>query len=270
MPPNRKKKRPPSNPARGFATTSTTSKSKLGDDAALQEEDLPIATIKAEPILNRPYGPADIRKSEKELSELTPEELEKQLEESELQLLLEKYGEKTKKDITRQVGRLETERRLLRSQAEKLNTSWFLPEELVIIITDHLRNCLSSTMLSTSRDATSNSTLVEEDLSIQIFALRRILIDLGFTGEKAHQAVSYLLQNARLRDQATTNVSKETLWGLDQCLEWLALMCSPEEVPDYETHLTRAKERKTTCKSSYIEFPIGKGHTLFPFYVSII
>ena len=264
MAPNRKKKKPASNPARGFATTSTISKARINDDAATLEADLAPAAIRDESNSNTAQAPTELQNPHRDLSELTPEELERQLEDSELQLLVEKYSEKVNKDITRQVGRLETERRLLRIQAEKLNTSWFLPDELMLVITDHLKTYLGRAVSCISHEAKSRLILSGEDLSIKSWTLRRTLSNLGFTDKKAHQAVSYLLHNRHIREQANVNVSKDSLWGLDQCLDWLALMCNTDEVPDYEAYLTRAKEGKSTHNSpTHIDFLVGKDYVTY-------
>ena len=92
MAPNKKKKKPASNPARGFATTSIVSKNKIEDNVAV-EEPITAETASSGPVqLTSPalkYG----LDPEMQLHELSPDQLEKQLEESELQLLVEKHEE---------------------------------------------------------------------------------------------------------------------------------------------------------------------------------
>ena len=256
MAPNRKKKKPAGNPARGFATTSTASKSKFSDDTSSQDAVSQEVIAKHEPVLSV-IDSSSLKQPDKELCDLTPEELERQLEESELQLLVEKYAEKTKKDVTRQVSRLQTERRLLRGQAERLSISAWLPQELMTMIVDHLEKERNRVTAHEYKSIQPPPSL--EDLCIKVWTLRRALKDLGFTNERAQQAVSYLLENPQMKEQAFLNLSRDTLWGIDECLDYLALLCSPGEVPDYETHLTKVKPTIThSCPDINISRDIGK------------
>ena len=244
MAPNRKKKKPAANPARGVATTSTASKSKLNDDISSQDT-LPVIPTAGGSNLQAADA-AILTQPEKELCDLSPDELERQLQESELQLLVEKHAEKTKRDIARQVTRLQTERRLLRPQAGNLNISVWLTCELRTKILSHLGGKGSSTPYEYKPIRSQTSM---EDLCIRTWTLCRALIDLGFTNERVQPAVSNLLLDKQMRELAYTNLSKESLWGIDECFDYLALQCSPEEVPDYESHVTKAKQAASS------EFP---------------
>ena len=241
MAPNKKKKKQANNPARGFATTSIVSKSRAIEDNVLKENAIEAVGTEianqGSPLANSSYDPT---KASKDLSKLTPDELESQLEESELQLLVEKYGEKVSKDVKRQVTKLESERRLFRGHAEDLSVSWWLPEELVAICMDHLEN---QGYLGSSRDPYESKSirpfLSTENLSIQIWALKRILVSLGFTQDRIWQAISFLLSNKVSQDTTVNSSNRETLWGLDECLDWLALKCTREEMPNYNTNNTK-------------------------------
>ncbi|KAL9602381.1 MAG: hypothetical protein Q9179_002563 [Wetmoreana sp. 5 TL-2023] len=135
MAPKKKTKKGASNPARGFATTSVASKSKN------VVEDLTESTTPspAPDIDNRLQKENDGHLSgEQDLHELAPEELEKRLEESDLDLFLEKHGEKMRRDVARQVTKLQTEKRLLRPQTEPLQIRPWLPPEIMATITESL------------------------------------------------------------------------------------------------------------------------------------
>ena len=118
-----KKKKPAANPARGFATTSVASKPK------------PEATSSVEPSgVNTPDTNATMpaakdddttntssAQPERELHELSPEELEAQLEASELQQFVEQYAAKVRKEnlLARAMKRIEARQQgmsVIRSQ----------------------------------------------------------------------------------------------------------------------------------------------------------
>ena len=79
MAPDRKKKKPASNPARGFATTSTASKSKIEEVSAESAEIANQAQkqpTESEGQTRQGYAPSDQVPAEKQISEFSPEELE--------------------------------------------------------------------------------------------------------------------------------------------------------------------------------------------------
>ncbi len=88
MAPSRKKKKAATNPARGFATTSSVSKSKIQEDEGLVE--IPTAEIsKVDEGGHSSHDHEAQHEEPADLRDLSPEELEIKLEESELQLFLE-------------------------------------------------------------------------------------------------------------------------------------------------------------------------------------
>lgn len=245
MAPNRKKKKPTSNPARGFATISTVSKSKVLDDEAADDAATSADTEPEHHILV-PEKPAHESVAQKELHELSPDQLEARLEESELQLLVEKHGERCKKDVVRQVARLQTERRLLRSQALPLATSQWLPEELLQLIVDHVEQEKTQGSLPSSTNPlndASRKSFSTDELSIKLWALRHALIDLGFLRSRVEDAIHHFVRNRRSIERAVFGNFKEGLWGIEDCLDWLAASCAPDELPDYENHRTEAIEK---------------------------
>ncbi|MCJ1389821.1 hypothetical protein MMC18_002678 [Xylographa bjoerkii] len=245
MAPNRKKKKPPSNPARGFATTSVASKTKsiidsdTEDNTTSATDDSPI--IENEKSKNAQLGQIP----QKELHELKPDQLEAQLEDSELQLLVEKHGERSKKNALRQVTRLQTERRLLRSQALPLNTSRWLPEELLQLIASHVEKETDGVLSSMdSRSGANRKATSTDDLSLQLWSLRRALIDLGFLQNRIDETIHRLIRDRRMMERANASTNKEGLWGIDECLNLLATTCTADEMPDYDTYRTEALEKQ--------------------------
>ena len=240
MAPNKKKKKPVSNPARGFATTSTASKPKV--DVAKELESgvlLDISENHAAPITADAGIPAEnpsSKEREKALHELTPEELESQLENSGLQILVEKYGEKTKKEASRQVLRLQTEKRLLRSQADHLSIRQWLPPEIMQVVTDMLQAKGDSNgfLKATPESNSATADLCEDDLLIKLWALKRILPMLGFQEQRTDLAIRHLLTAKTISGPQSLAAGKEPVWGLDECLAWLGLNSELVDLPTFE------------------------------------
>ena len=240
MAPNKKKKKPVSNPARGFATTSTASKPKV--NVAKEVESgvlLDISENHAAPIsadAGIPTKKPSNEEQEKALHELTPEELESQLENSGLQILVEKHGEKTKKEASRQILRLQTEKRLLRSQADYLGIRQWLPPEIMQIITDMLQaNEDSNGFLKATPDSNhASADLCEDDLLIKLWTLKRILPMLGFQEQRTDLAIRHLLTAMAISGPQSLASGKEPLWGLDESLAWLGLNSELVDLPRFE------------------------------------
>lgn len=235
MAPNMKKKKPASNPARGFATTSIASKPKevhVTEESGTAVPNQDEKPGRDDPVLSTSTA---VELTSKELHELSPEELEVQLEESDLQLLVEKHREKSKKDASRQIARLQTERRVLRTQAEPLSTHRWLPPELMLQITDQLLTQMPLGALYVESDnKVKPQSIPEDDLSVRLWTLRQVLMKLGFLEARIQKAISQLLQNDQLAKHATLAQAKDFIWGLEECLDWLGLVCEPGEMPDYE------------------------------------
>ena len=225
----KKKKKPAPNPARAVATTSIASKQKLelpeivDEPAPLHE---PKAAVETQHQEQAAPPTSSLVASEKAL---TAEEFEKQLEESELQVLVEKHAQKSKRDAARQKTRLETERRLLRSQADSLNTRKWLPPELMEEILDLIKT--DGRFTGQTNEASSNTKPAsEEDLTVRLWTLQQALLGSGFVEEKANLALRQVLD---ISDKIVAG-NKDSIWGLEEALDWLARNCSREELPDYD------------------------------------
>jgi ATP-dependent RNA helicase DHX29 len=240
MAPNKKKKKAASNPARGFATVSTASKTKEQDinEAQLEDQcDTPGKVVRSAPNEDGVLvsGGSFTVKSETTLQDLSPEELESRLEDSSLQSLVDTYREKTKKDVSRQASRIRTERRVLRSQAEHLSTQHWLPLEIMQIITDliEMQQKSSSGPQTTSGAKDRALDLTEDDLIVKLWTLKRLLPELGFSDGSTQLALRHLLDERKDRDSNPVPISKDSIWGLDECLDWLALTSAPGELPSF-------------------------------------
>ncbi|KJX94025.1 ATP dependent RNA helicase like protein [Zymoseptoria brevis] len=220
-----KKKKKPTNPARGFADV-VASKPKAESEApstttsgvATPSEKTSVKTQVIESA-----SPAVVS-TERELHELSPEELEAQLEASELQQFVEKHGAKVKKEVSRQVVRLQTAKRLLRGQSDYLSVRDWLPDELMQQILDLTLADLKNDVNSQKKPASPTG----DDLVAKVWQLRQCLLDLAFPLERVNDVVGWVISSPP--PQSTVG----SLWGLEECLEWLVLHCDVGELDDYD------------------------------------
>ncbi|KAF4342708.1 DNA RNA helicase (DEAD H box family II) [Fusarium beomiforme] len=245
----KKKKKPAANPARGFATTSVASKPR----PEVAESESKPGTIKgqaAPPSSSATTGDATTNVVTQEKT-LSPEEFEKQLEESELQLLVEKYAAKTKKDAQRQRNRLDTDRRLLRGQADSINSFKWLPPDLMEHILDLVQaeNRFAASSLS-SENAGAGKVPPEEDMIIRLWTLQQTLTAAEFPTDRVAAAIRYILDIAP--NVATTN--RDSIWGLEEALDWLARECKIGELPSYEP---RSKPIPKSTTDTPLDSPIS-------------
>ncbi|KAK7937976.1 helicase associated domain-containing protein [Apiospora aurea] len=242
MAPKKKKTKAAANPSRGFATTSVASKPVTRIEQA--EEAIATSNGKAATPLSAQEGkaagatpenaalaPSDPTVARPTKPDLSPEEFEKQLLESELQLLVEKHAQKVKRDAQRQKTRLETDRRLLRGQAEPVNVRKWLPQELMDHILDLIQAEHRFAASSLGPDTTSSGRLLpEEELTMKLWTLQQTLESAGFTEEKVASVLQYILEIG----PNIGGTTKENIWGLEEALDWLARECSRDELPDYD------------------------------------
>ena len=241
MAPNKKKKKPASNPARGFATMSIASKPKHDEvkelQGGVQLDALDMHSLAAAAEDSIRNEDSFSRDPEKALCELTPEELESQLEESGLQILVEDHGEKTKKTVSRFVSRLQTEKRLLRSQAEQLGIRQWLPPEIMQIVTGLMQAQEDSNAYlqanTVNKKVTSDPS--EDDVLIKLWALKKALAQMGFPEQRTDLALRHLLTIVNKPGSQSLSPGRELMWGLDECLAWLALDSEPTDLPRFDS-----------------------------------
>ena len=214
MAPNKKKKKPQGNPARGFATTSVASKPKQPEKE--KDKDEPSLPEKQDaPALAPEVAPATVTPPPQEVHQ-TPEELEAQLERDELQLLVEKHAPRVRRESRRHAAKLQTDRRVLRTQAESITTHDWLSHP----ITDSIIALAQTESRDSNRKQSQQSllkVLSEEDAMAKLWMLDLVLRDMAFAPEHIEPVLRWLCANAVAVD-ATASV-----WGLQEALEWLAL-----------------------------------------------
>lgn len=251
MAPGKKKKKPASNPARGFATTSIASKPKAETAGPEQvptpstDPQVPLEANENKPTESSGLGSETTVAADKNLS---PEEFEKQLEEEELQLYLDKHAQKSKRDALRQKTRLETDRRVLRGQADNLITRRWLPPELMEEILD-LIQAEGRFAGQTNDNINTAKQVSEEDLTVRLWTLQQTLAGSGFKEDKVVLALRYVLD---ISDKISAG-NKDAIWGMEESLEWLARECSREDLPDYENWQRKGPmiSRSQTGKESW-------------------
>lgn len=235
----KKKSKPAANPARGFATTSVASKPRVETAETVQTPpngpSLSDATTTGSTKPDASTTPSIVQQSHAPNPEpgstLSPEEFEKQLEESELQLLVEKHAQKVKRDAIRQKTRLDTDRRLLRGQSEPLNTRKWLPQELMDQILDLIQAETRFAASSlTSERPTNEKMPSEEDLTMRLWTLQQTLASLSFSSDKVDAVLKYVLELA----PSVSSSNRDYIWGLEEALDWLAKSCSQEELRSYD------------------------------------
>ena len=238
----KKAKKAQSNPARGFATTSTP-KSKPKDEIPSDDAlDLDTAIESGDVAQELSTKTTKEPSAEAAISDLTPEQLEARFEESELQMLLEKCREKSRKDATRYVSKLKSERRLMRHSAERLwLTTWLTEESLgnaIKAIKLHEDDTVPEENLGLSR---TSLPLTEDEMCIRVWTLKKALAGLDFLDDCIQGALVAMLDRTAKVERFQDHQSKDRVWGADECLDYLALSCDNSELPGYDTHLTEKR-----------------------------
>lgn len=222
---SKKKKKPISNPARGFATTSTISKSRI------TETDLPQPnkdTGSKTSIINND-GPDVVdddvdNPTQLEYKDLTPEQLEQELEKVELQQVVDKYASKVHREVARQVSQLETDRRLTRGHAETLSTRSWLGEDFMIEIGQKIKEVTLTDLVSKETPGETS----EETLVIRFWTLQAVLQKLQIQSQLVAGAIEYMLTSIHLVHPL------DTVWGLPEALEWIAYSHQDGELHAYD------------------------------------
>lgn len=236
---NKKKKKPAANPARGVATTSIQSKTKTESAKDTDSADA------SEPVTSTKTGTPAVAEADRvepgaaprqrEVHELSPEELEARLETAELQQIVDKHAVKVRKEVARQTARLSTDRRLMRGHSYFLSVKHWLPEELMQLIFEYT---FADTELQRAASK-AQSLPLGDDLVAKVWLLREILLS-TVSVERVNQVVGFLLANPPAEGQ---------VWGLEESLDWLALHCEVSELSDYDEATVKQTSTISTALS---------------------
>jgi ATP-dependent RNA helicase DHX29 len=236
----KKKKKPAANPARGFATTSLPSRVKVVEEAEQAPSNLPILTpgdVSSAANNNPQDGAKNLSQDRSlptgtsEIGNMTPEELETYLENAELDNLLNKYATKCIAEANRQVARLETEKRQMRSQAVKLSTYGWLSEET----TDQLFDMnVESNLKVKAWPSSPRDFIDDEKLLTDLWTLQRVLQALAFP--TVHEAIAHVTHITVVGGFATTG---DLIPGLLEAFEWYASQLQSDELLGYDQGFRR-------------------------------
>ena len=231
MAPKKKKTKPVANRARGFATTSIPSKGRPdetcdGHEAGSDAKDEGLEFGVKETAVREPDKQPGSQDTTVNLHQLSPEGLEQQLEQSELQILIDKHGSRTRQNSSRTASKVLTDKRLLRGQATFLSTRDWLPNELIDEVMCVIEEEGHDMREPYDRRYKSVST-AEEDCIIKLWSLRETLLQLGFNLTEVEAALNHLVKDAYVTD------SEAQFWGLSQALEHLSIQCDAQTLPSY-------------------------------------
>ncbi|KAJ5591716.1 Helicase C-terminal [Penicillium hispanicum] len=244
MPPNnKKKKKPSSNPARGFATVSVPSKPKpesieTPSSNTGESKSTPQSDLQPEPTEDPPQG-AGAPQTNPSLQNYSPEELEQHLEEAELQILVDKYAAKCKSDAARQATKLDTEKRVFRQQSVSLSLLEWLPNEVQDSILELAGTEEHEYLTSNGRSVSAKQAGSEEELYSKLWTLKETLLKLGFTESRTEEALKHILLYFVGNP---TSASREVVWNLDESLEWLAMHSDKKDLPSYTQAASRPQK----------------------------
>jgi ATP-dependent RNA helicase DHX29 len=261
-----RKKKPASNPARGFATTSIASKPKAIKTEEIVEEQKDskdISGVKSTATKND----QKVQNSAKELHELTPEELEAQLEQDELQLIVDGLGQKVRKDSLRQIGRVQTDRRNLRSQAQDLSLKDWFSDRFVAEVVE-LASVEERAEHTTSEHRKSLGTASQQDTIGRLWTLKDSLDGLDLPSDRTQALLERFVSHPPLVDPTGQ------VWGFRDALDLLSLECDEKELPSFTAHPVKSTSASSTGKltlSSIREAQsgcLGFAPLLYPFVAS--
>nr|POE93609.1 putative helicase c15c4.05 [Quercus suber] len=235
----KKKTKPTANIARGFATTSIQSVNKLKSedttgttctetsDASTPQPATGTEAPVAASTSSVSTAESKVREHavQRQLYELSPEELEVQLDISELQQLVEQNAPKVRKESVRQISRLQTDRRVLRGQAEFLSVKDWLSDELMQQVFELTLDEHAAEQLTARRKRPD----VPELLS-KVWTLRSCLLDLdlNLSPSRIEEVLGHVVSHPPASEISGV------AWGLPISFDWLSLHCNPEELIEYD------------------------------------
>jgi ATP-dependent RNA helicase DHX29 len=246
MAPNKKKKKAASNPARGFATVSMPSK-KVDESSPEQKNSTELPSNNEQPVSAETDVKAQLaaQNGALQIHNMTPEELEQHLAEAEIESLVDLHGQRSKRDVSRQTARLETERRSLRQTAIALETESWLNQVLEEILELDRLQSPELKSIKTVKERPNDA-----DLCVKLWNMQEVLKSLHF--DNVEGALRHLIALSSVIPRSSSNY---IIWGLDEALDWLALHSVPEDLPAYQHRNPRptppaSRPRSPVCVST--------------------
>lgn len=261
----KKKKKQVANPARGFATVSVPSKPKEAaltsdeqDDSSEQNPLANHASMLLDEITTTRSDALNAHPEEsKETLKMTPDEFANHLEQAELENLVDEYATRIKDDASRQVTRMNTEKRYLREQAERA-TVLGLTEQLWDRVSEY-ESFTSIAELVQDSPGVKFVEIEDVDFLVKIWALHEVVLQLHMP------SIEDVLSHVLLFWKQTGHyISSDYLPGLTETLLWYACKFPSCELPSYE--MSRTDHQENIDDTSLAGPPIGK---LCPFSIEI-
>ncbi|KAG0126671.1 hypothetical protein HOY82DRAFT_542403 [Tuber indicum] len=238
----KKKNKVASNPARGFATTSVPSKTKTPAPVPEGPSEKEIDTVVASEPSEKGSG---------KTGEIPGIPNEEEVEEHRLRALVDKLGQRARKETQRIVTRVEVEKRTIRSICYPLKVNKLLEFDFVRYnnqprTTDGVKELgVGDQILALAKEefiqmGRTNETECKrgEALLLNAWILQRAFVSMGFPKGRVEEGLQ------ALADHGSTALDKEK--GLDGALEemfdWLALNCEEEELPGFYDEFSRGKK----------------------------
>ena len=259
MAPNKKKKKLASSSTRGFATTSAPSKKQTqeAESDSIETTDTLDPQVKRETLPFEAVPAISQTVPEQQQLDLSPDELEEHLEKAELQLLIDKYGGNVKRVISRQISKLQTERRLFRTQASQMRLYHKVSSDTVRFIIEKLtaqENQESGFPAAVSSLRADPSGESEDDILMKVWTLYRLLPELGFLDRHRDDAIRELLRRTEM-GAIRKEDGKDSPWGLEFCLEFLARSADADQLPTYDANISQlTKHRAKTEAQDVVVF----------------
>ena len=236
MAPNRRKKKPATNPARGFATVSVPARPKFIEGENEQPESTAETQRKVVSDVEITTNTSTIRAAlevsnststvtTSTISEMSAEQFEEHLIDSELQVIVERYAAKCKSSATHQVSKVLKERRQLRSQADRVFLNGW-PEDTVT----NILKIWPQLELGCNEEANnlrSTKVMPAEEILLNMWILKRILCSLSYP--EPDKALAHIL---KLEHRGRVSVDTGLTWGLGEAFDWYAL--NQEDMPSYD------------------------------------
>lgn len=224
MAPNKKKKKAASNPSRGFATTSQPSKSKATSEVTGENEAIKVEAGHSEGLSAMQTSTKRQDPESFAIQDMSPEQLERHLEDAELQAIIDSYAARCSQDARRQVTKLEQERRQLKSQAHILSIPVAMFDQYADDLLQSYRQSTPPNPGKKIHDVSSDTELL-----IRLWTLRKTLCMLKLPD--VDKAIEHILTLVAFRKVVHNN---EYVWGLREILEWYAIQYEQGDLPNYD------------------------------------
>ncbi|KAG0633734.1 hypothetical protein HOY80DRAFT_990174 [Tuber brumale] len=246
----KKKNKVASNPARGFATTSVPSKTKTPAPVAEGPSEKGIDTL----VVSEPSGQGSGK-----VGEIPGIPSGEEVEEHRLKALVDKLGQRVRRETQRIVTRVEVEKRTIRSICYPLKVNKLLEFDFVrysnqprttggvkeLGVGDQIL-ALAKEEFIQMRRADETECKRGEALLLNAWILQKTFISMGFPKGRVEEGLQALADHG----SATLDKEKGLDGALEEMFDWLALNCEEEELPGFYDEFSKGKKKDVASGSS--------------------